>query len=96
MDAIIRDTVFAGFSDIEFTYCVATEIERRKMAGIVYMLPLDARGMKEAFAASALPKRLQHLSVPEVLQILYVHALTMPGETNVTASVKGEEDWSKR
>ena len=95
LDSIIRDSVFSGLSDLEFVSCVGTEMKRRDMAGIVYMLPLDERGIREAFCASALPASMQHLSVPEALQIIRMHALTMPKETNVTAELKREEDWSK-
>lgn len=39
MDAIWRDTMFAGLTDCEIAEAVAVEMRRRKLLGCLYMFP---------------------------------------------------------
>jgi hypothetical protein len=90
MDAIQRDTMFAGLSDREIVEAVAVEMKRRSMFGCVFMMP--AAGAKAVFASCVPPDSMTHATAAQQLTVFAEVAAQSLGER--TARIVAEDDTS--
>lgn len=67
MDAIFRDTVFAGFSDREIAEIVVVELRRRGLFGCLYAFP--AAGGNGVFASSTPADLMTDLTASQQLAV---------------------------